>query len=83
MSPFAGEGANLSMQDAAELAVALVAHGVDDASAVEAALAEHEAAMIPRAARAARAAGESAANLEIAFRADAPAGLIEVITSHG
>lgn len=80
MSPFAGEGANLAMQDAAELAVALVAHGVDDAAGVEAALAEHEAAMIPRAARAA---GESAANLEIAFRADAPDGLIEVITSHG
>jgi 2-polyprenyl-6-methoxyphenol hydroxylase-like FAD-dependent oxidoreductase len=80
MSPFAGEGANLAMQDAVELAVALVAHGVDDAAGVEAALAEHEAAMIPRAARAA---GESATNLEIAFRADAPAGLIEVITSHG
>ncbi len=79
MSPFAGEGANLAMQDGAELAAALVAHGIETATRVEAALAEHEAAMIPRAATAA---GESAANLELAFRADAPAGLIEVITSH-
>jgi 2-polyprenyl-6-methoxyphenol hydroxylase-like FAD-dependent oxidoreductase len=80
MSPFAGEGANLAMQDGAELAAALVAHGVDDPRAVEAAFAEHEAAMVPRAAAAA---GESAANLEIAFRADAPAGLVEVMASHG
>jgi 2-polyprenyl-6-methoxyphenol hydroxylase-like FAD-dependent oxidoreductase len=79
MSPFAGEGANLAMQDGAELAAALVAHGIDDPRAVEAALAEHEAAMVPRAAAAA---GESAANLEIAFRADAPAGLVEVLTSY-
>ncbi len=80
MSPFAGEGANLAMQDGAELAAALVAHGIDHAGAVESALAEHEAAMVPRAATAA---GESAANLELAFRADAPAGIVEVITSHG
>ena len=44
-----------------------------------AALAEYEAAMVPRAAAAA---GESAANPEIAFRADAPGGMIEVITGH-
>ncbi|MCD2196082.1 FAD-dependent monooxygenase [Actinomycetospora endophytica] len=80
MSPFAGEGANLAMQDGAELAAALVAHGTDDPVAIEAAFTEFEAAMVPRAAEAA---GESAANLEIALRADAPAGLIEVVTGHG
>ena len=79
MSPFAGEGANLAMQDGAGLATALAAHGIEDPRALDAALAEHEVAMVPRAAAAA---GESAANLEIAFRADAPAGLVEVLTSH-
>ncbi|HEY2192743.1 MAG TPA: NAD(P)/FAD-dependent oxidoreductase [Actinomycetospora sp.] len=79
MSPFAGEGANLAMQDGAELASALVAYGIGSPEAVDAAFAEYETAMVPRAAAAA---GESAANLEIAFRADAPAGLIEVMTSH-
>jgi 2-polyprenyl-6-methoxyphenol hydroxylase-like FAD-dependent oxidoreductase len=79
MSPFAGEGANLAMQDGAELAAALVAHGVDHPAAVDAAFAEYETAMVPRAAAAA---GESAANLEIAFRADAPAGMIDVISGH-
>ncbi|NMO92964.1 NAD(P)/FAD-dependent oxidoreductase [Actinomycetospora sp. TBRC 11914] len=79
MSPFAGEGANLAMQDGAELAAALVAHGIEEPAAVAAALAEHETAMVPRAAAAA---GESAANLEIAFGAAGSAGLVEVMAGH-
>jgi 2-polyprenyl-6-methoxyphenol hydroxylase-like FAD-dependent oxidoreductase len=60
MSPFAGEGANLAMQDGAELAGAIVAHPGD----VEAALGTFEAAMFPRAQAAAEA---STANLVTLF----------------
>jgi 2-polyprenyl-6-methoxyphenol hydroxylase-like FAD-dependent oxidoreductase len=69
MSPFAGEGANLAMLDATELALALVKHGDD----VEAALAEYEAAMFPRAEAAAEA---SAEGLESCFAADSPRRLV-------
>lgn len=60
MSPFAGEGVNLALTDAADLADALLAHPADR----EAALADYEATMF---ARAAESAAESAANLEVAF----------------
>lgn len=69
MSPFAGEGANLAMLDATELALAIVEHGAD----VEAALAQSEAAMFTRSAQAAQ---ESAAGLELCIAKDAPRGLV-------
>lgn len=52
LAPPDGEGANLAMQDGAELALALAAHPGD----VEAALAVYEGALFPRAAAAAAAA---------------------------
>ena len=55
MSPFAGEGANLAMQDGAELAAALLAHPGD----VETALGAFETAMFPRAEAAAAASASS------------------------
>ncbi len=69
MSPFAGEGANLAMLDATELALALVEHGAD----VEAALAQYEEALFPRSAAAA---AESAAGLEMCIAPDAPRALL-------
>lgn len=74
MSPFAGEGANLAMQDAAELGLALAAHPGD----VEAALTVYEAALFPRSAAAA---GQSADNLLLCFRPDAPQGLLDQFAS--
>ncbi|WP_410784683.1 FAD-dependent oxidoreductase [Kribbella sp. C-35] len=68
MSPFAGEGANLAMQDGAELAAALITM-----SDTEAALATYESALFPRAEVSA---AESAQNLEISFALDAPAGIL-------
>ncbi|MFF1611421.1 FAD-dependent oxidoreductase [Amycolatopsis sp. NPDC058278] len=72
MSPFAGEGANLAMLDATELALALADH--DD---VESALSAYEAAMFPRAEEAARV---SADNLEACFAAGAPDAMVEQMT---
>jgi 2-polyprenyl-6-methoxyphenol hydroxylase-like FAD-dependent oxidoreductase len=72
MSPFAGEGANLAMLEAAELALALAGH--DD---VESALSAYETKLFPRAEEAAR---ESAENLEDSFRPDAPAAVVEQMT---
>jgi 2-polyprenyl-6-methoxyphenol hydroxylase-like FAD-dependent oxidoreductase len=72
MSPFAGEGANLAMLDATELALALADH--DD---VESALSAYETAMFPRAEAAAR---DSADNLEACFAAGAPDAMVEQMT---
>jgi 2-polyprenyl-6-methoxyphenol hydroxylase-like FAD-dependent oxidoreductase len=74
MSPFAGEGANLAMLDATELALALADH-----ADVESALSAYEAALFPRAEEAAR---DSAFNLEACFRPDAPAAMVDQMLAH-
>lgn len=71
MSPFAGEGANLAMYDASELALAIAAHPGD----AEAAIAAYETELFPRAADSA---SESAESLRIIFRDDAPKGLVDM-----
>jgi 2-polyprenyl-6-methoxyphenol hydroxylase-like FAD-dependent oxidoreductase len=76
MSPFAGEGANAAMLDGCELALALLEYG----SNVEAALTDYEADMFPRAASAA---AESAAGLELCFSPTAPREMVEVFSSMG
>jgi 2-polyprenyl-6-methoxyphenol hydroxylase-like FAD-dependent oxidoreductase len=70
MPPYAGEGANLAMQDAAELALAIIGHSHD----LETALARYEAAMFPRSAAAAEA---SAQGLDTCFADDSPKDLVE------
>ncbi|MGO1057187.1 FAD-dependent oxidoreductase [Crossiella sp. CA198] len=69
MSPFAGEGANLALIDAAELGAALAKH----AGEPETALAGYEQAMFPRAEAAT---AMSADSLVRCFRPDAPRGLV-------
>jgi 2-polyprenyl-6-methoxyphenol hydroxylase-like FAD-dependent oxidoreductase len=76
MSPFAGEGANAAMQDAAELAQALLEYGDD----VESAVSRYEAGMFPRAAAAAQ---QSAMGLDLMFADDAPRGLVEFFGALG
>jgi 2-polyprenyl-6-methoxyphenol hydroxylase-like FAD-dependent oxidoreductase len=73
MSPFGGEGVNLALTDAADLAEALLAHPRD----TNAAFAAYEAKMFPRAARSA---AISAANLEIAFSKDGGQRFLEMFT---
>ena len=75
MSPFAGEGANLAMRDAAELAEALLTHQDD----VETALASYEKALFPRSEAAA---AESATNLADSFRSNAPQGMVDLMVQH-
>jgi 2-polyprenyl-6-methoxyphenol hydroxylase-like FAD-dependent oxidoreductase len=68
MSPFAGEGANLAMQDATELAIALAGHGD-----VETALTAYETAMFPRAEHAA---AMSESSLVTSFAPGSPVELV-------
>jgi 2-polyprenyl-6-methoxyphenol hydroxylase-like FAD-dependent oxidoreductase len=70
MSPFAGEGANLAMQDGAELARALIDNRYD----VEKGLVAYETAMFPRSAAAAF---ESDFNLVECFQPGGPQPLID------
>jgi 2-polyprenyl-6-methoxyphenol hydroxylase-like FAD-dependent oxidoreductase len=76
MSPFAGEGANLALQDGAALGLALAAHGND----VEAAFEAYEADMFPRAEASA---ADSADGLDLCFNADAPGPLIDFFVRLG
>ncbi|HWO65531.1 MAG TPA: NAD(P)/FAD-dependent oxidoreductase [Umezawaea sp.] len=76
MSPFAGEGANLAMQDGAELAAALLAHPGE----VEKALLVYEEALFPRSEASAVMSAES---LITCFRADAPQGLVDQFAAFG
>ncbi|AJT68743.1 hypothetical protein T261_7141 [Streptomyces lydicus] len=73
MTPFSGMGANLAMLDACELAQSLVRHAELD-EAVRA----YEAAMLPRAARAAEGA---ARGLDNAIAPDAPQGSLRHLRS--
>jgi 2-polyprenyl-6-methoxyphenol hydroxylase-like FAD-dependent oxidoreductase len=76
MSPFAGEGANLAMLDATELALAIVEHGDD----LETALSQYETAMFPRAAGAAEG---SAQGLEMLFADDSPKATVAFFSQVG
>lgn len=70
MSPFAGEGVNMAMQDAAELALAIVRHCGD----FDQAIAEYEESMYNYSSESAR---ESLKNLELIFGDDAALRLKE------
>ncbi len=71
MSPFAGEGANLALDDGAQLALAIADYPGD----AEAAMTAYEADLFHRAAEAA---GESAQSLDLLYRADSPQGLVDM-----
>ncbi|WNG47106.1 FAD-dependent monooxygenase [Archangium minus] len=75
MSPFGGQGANLAMLDASDLALALTEHE-DWAAAVR----EHELVLCQRAEKAARGAAEGIAD---ALAADAARGAFEHVSQRG
>jgi 2-polyprenyl-6-methoxyphenol hydroxylase-like FAD-dependent oxidoreductase len=74
MSPFAGEGANLAMQDGAELALAIAANP----GSAEDALAKYEQALFPRSAESA---DQSAQGLAMCFNPESPQGLLDFFNS--
>lgn len=74
MSPFAGEGVNLAMADASDLATAILAQRDN----LDAALADYEAKMVERTTPYQE---QSAANLSLAFADDAPRGFLEFFES--
>ena len=74
MSPYAGEGANLAMLDATELALAIVEGGLN----LESALTEYESTMFLRSTLSAR---KSAHGLDLCFARDAPVGLTRFFRS--
>jgi 2-polyprenyl-6-methoxyphenol hydroxylase-like FAD-dependent oxidoreductase len=76
MSPFAGEGANLAMLDAAELALAIVSNPEDS----DAAITGYEQVMFSRAEPAAV---QSAATLDLCFTPDAAHNLADLMNSFG
>ena len=71
MSPFTGQGANLAMFDAAELAKNVIAGPAH----IERAVNGYESALFPRSERAAM---QSAANLLRFFGEDAPHSVVEL-----
>ena len=79
MSPFGGDGVNLAMADAAELAVA-VADAVTAGGDVSAAVADFEAAMF---ARAAGPAAGAAAGVDGAISADGLGHFVRMVSAHG
>ncbi|WP_225731507.1 MULTISPECIES: NAD(P)/FAD-dependent oxidoreductase [unclassified Nocardia] len=75
LAPPNGEGANLAMQDGAELGKAIAAHPDD----VETALTEYEQALFPRAAATA---ADGAEVFEFMFGADSPHSIVDMFTGH-
>lgn len=78
MSPFAGEGANLAMFDASELAQAIASHPGD----TEAALSRYERSLFPRAQESA---ADTAQSLDMMFQEGSPKQLVAFFNSidHG
>ena len=74
MTPFAGQGVNLAMQDAFELAHLVIQKQEDLVNAIR----EYEEGMFERAARSAFA---TKAGLDMAFNTNAPQGLVDFFSS--